>query len=268
MIQAARQNPRLLLWPVLALALVGAVAGLLRSATYTAETQMIIGKVDPSVAGVSEFVATTQGLGKGYSRVIYAESALDAVARRTGLTHGQIRSRVSAIVNKTAPLIQIKAKGPSAAAAMRLASAEGVAVAQAINRLNRPEPQPAAALAAYRRATARYLELQAAADRLASGPPGAASRPEATRAQADAQAALARKLVAETTYRDSLSTVSDNLVRVLTHPRGASSDRTRKLGFLVYVGAVIGAAIGLVRLRRRMQGPPPRGAALASGGWG
>ena len=273
MIDTAREHWRLILAPVLVLTAVLAAVGLLRQPVYESHSQLIIGKVDARIGGVSAFLTTTTSLGKGYTRLLYAEGVVGPTARRTGLSRAEVRERVRAVVDQTAPVVNVYAEGASAAEARELANAVSASMVRLINRSNRPDPAPEEALARFRRASTVHENLvdrlQAAERRLGNrANPPAAQRLALARLRADERKALLRMNALEVAYEASLSDTSYNLVRVLTKAEGASSDRRRILAFAVYCGLVAGAAtgIGLVLLRLRRSPSPGRGAVAAGAG--
>ena len=256
LIEIARRHALLVALPAVLLA--GALLGfgLTREPTHHAEADLIIGKVDPRIGGVSGYLSTTQALAKGYTRVVEADGVIRAASRRTGLSRQEILDRTTATLVESAPVLKLRAEGDSAAGAKTLVTVLAEAVSREINRINRPSPDPQVVLSRYREASRRSerlraegRDLQAQLNKLAVPSPALRDRLNAVRA--DAETARIDTEGLREKYEAGKADVAHNLVRVLARPRGAGDDRARTLEFLAYVGGVLGLALGLWLARRR-----------------
>jgi capsular polysaccharide biosynthesis protein len=112
-------------WPLVLLVVLlfvgGAVyAGMTRSPTYRAETQINVGRTDVRVQALPGYVAGAATLANAYSRVVQSDEIIDRVAPALGISKGSVASRLSAAPIPENPILRIVGKGDSPDAALRL----------------------------------------------------------------------------------------------------------------------------------------------------
>src|SRR3954451_13024526 len=109
-------------WVVLivtVLAVAGAVAaGLAQAPTYTASSDINVGRVDVRVQTLPGYVAGAQALAAAYSRVATSDEVVNPLARRLGLSPAQVRARLGATPVPNGTSFRIFGTGPSERAAV------------------------------------------------------------------------------------------------------------------------------------------------------
>jgi capsular polysaccharide biosynthesis protein len=255
---AARRHWRLALIPIVVLAALALAISLLRTPTYTAESRLIVGRVDVTTQLIPGLVLATQSLASSYSRLIGATGVVDEVARKTGASASTVSSRLSASPIPESPIIRVEAHAPSPRSAVALANAGSTALIDYVGRINASGPGPqllrqvrqaSLALAGARRA----VVTATAAEKARSTP---ATRRVAAEATANADAALLRFITLKNAYAQTQSSLASGAdVRVIQPALGTRDDRASVLTRLLVLGIVAGLVlgIGLASLRARLE---------------
>jgi capsular polysaccharide biosynthesis protein len=244
----------------------GVAVALVRQPVYTAETRLVVGRIDVTAPGaLGSFTVATQAIASQYSRSIDAEGITRRVAPRAGMSPRAVASRVSATPIPESPVIKVFASGSSAAGAVRLANLASSALVTFTTQLNRSNPDTSRLLtrftAASRDVVAQRSELRRLRRSYVAKP---------TRAKRDEMQAVEVKLRVAQLQSDTLrqaydastqSQAATSLVQILERASSATSDRFKYLQFLGFIGLVAGLAVGLAlatlranRLLRRQLG--------------
>ena len=247
---AARRHWFLVALITLAFTGAGVAAALLRQPEYTAESRLVVGRIDVTAPGaLGSFTVATQAIASQYSRSIDAEGVTRRVAPKVALTPNEVAARVSATPIPESPVVKVFAQGSDAVAAVRLANLASDALVAFTTQLNRSNPDTSRLLGQYRSATRNEVVERARLSRLRRR---FAARPTADR-RARMQASEVRLRVAQLrsdtlrqAYDDSTqSQAATSLVQVLERASSAGSDRARYLQFLGFIGFVAGLAVAL-----------------------
>jgi hypothetical protein len=117
-------RPSAIRWPIVVLFVLLFAAGgyyvsTTRSPDYTSTATINVGRTDVRVQALPGYVQGAQALASSYSRVVTSDEIVDPVAKRLGLTPGDVRSRLSATPIAGSPIFSISATGADAASATR-----------------------------------------------------------------------------------------------------------------------------------------------------
>jgi capsular polysaccharide biosynthesis protein len=262
-LQSVRRRPFLVALAVGLLLLAGAVYGMGRSPKYTAEARLAVGGIDLSQPGaLSAFASATQALASAYSRAVAAEDVTDEVARKTGLSPLEVRSRLVATPIPDSPLFRIEAEGTNAREAVDMANVTSNALSDYVKRTSTSRnPASGRLLREYRdvqvdvtRASQRYAQAQ----RDAGNSPSTDELRALARAKGALQAAKLRAQAVSSSYVSSTSGQSaTQSVQILAPATSASSDRFSKLQIYLFValvaGLILGAALATLAEDRRLR---------------
>jgi capsular polysaccharide biosynthesis protein len=241
--------------PALALAAVGVVLGLARSPTWTAETQLSVGRTDVTAQANGGFALLANSISQVFSRIAYSDRAIAETSRRTGLSPDEIRDRITVTPLPNAPVFRLLATGDSAASATNLANAATRSTIDYIEGLNQRPGDQVHYLARYRAAAAQASALARRVRRL--GTSNHSKSADAVRLAL--QDARLRASALGATYRQLVTTAGTSAgIAPLGTPARPSSDRssfTQKAGV---TGLLVGALIGLLLAVRttRFRGLP------------
>jgi capsular polysaccharide biosynthesis protein len=247
---AARRHWLLVAVVTLIFTAAGVAVAIVRQPVYTAQTRLVVGRIDVSAPGaLGSFTEATQAIASQYSRSIDAEGITHRVAPKADLTPGQVASRLSATPIPESPVIRVSAVGTNAGEAVRLANLASDALVTFTTQLNRSNPDTSRLLRRFTAASREVVVQRAELIRLRRR---YVARP--TRATKQDMQATEVKLRVAQLQRDTLSQAYDastqsqaatSLVQVLERASTASSDRSRYLQFLGFIGFAAGLAVGL-----------------------
>jgi capsular polysaccharide biosynthesis protein len=238
---AVRNNWVVFLLPIVILVSAAALAGILRSPTYTAETRLAVGGLDASSpASNSDFAAAAASLAQTYGRSIQGDTVVNAVAGKTHATPEAVRAHISAFTVPSTPLFSVTATAGSPGTAIALANLASRALSDAAQGATRDIASPL--LAQYRQAEiasqrvereVRYLEAI-----------GQGSDLVATRAKlaiAETRAASAREAYVAGEQRQQTLAVP---VEIIERASSAGSDRYSVLQLWIFIAVVLGLIVG------------------------
>lgn len=257
--EAVRRYWPTVLLPVVLLVAVGAVVGLVRDPTYTAEARLAVGRIDVSEPGaLSGFAEATESLASAYGRAIKAEQVVNKVARDSRESPDYVRDHVSASPVPESPVITVEGTGDSEAVAVRLANTGSTELINYVERLNRSNPDSPRLLNELRRAIERRNTLESQADEAGDAfeeSASAADRAEYDLLRGRVELADVRVDALRDAYSDSQQgRGTTSLLQVQTRAIDASNDRMSVLQLLVGIGLLGGLAIGLGLAAMRAQG--------------
>jgi len=243
------------------IALLGALAGIAlgyaRPATYEASATLQVGQVNPNSAGFASYTQSSSSLATAFSRAIAATPVLIEVNRRLQIPPERAVTRLSSEPIPLSPAFRVIAKGPSAEKAKQLANVAAAAVIAYENRSNSANPQAAALLGSYRRASLALNKANAAVEVAHSG----GSSEDVLAAEAAQSAAKIRLKAIGATYIATVGSQPprEGFVSLLAGATSASGNRTAKMqlyGFLgLLLGLVAGSAAAFLVERRRQATP-------------
>ncbi|HET6449409.1 MAG TPA: hypothetical protein VFG31_09895 [Conexibacter sp.] len=261
--QAIRRHRLLVLLPILLLVGAGVAAGLLRDPIYKAESRLLVGKVNPNAPALGGLVQASTALADAYSRSIESTKVIFPVARSVNLSPLTVSKRLTASPVPESPVIRVIAESPTAAAATRLSNVASRRLARFVGHLNQSSTAGPRLLTRYRRATAALSQasqlVNAATAAYADDPtPRNGQLLDAATATRGAAELRAQSFGNAYALDQAATTSSAGLISILSLASTADSDRTKVLELLVFMGLIVGAAIGIAlawiredRLRRR-----------------
>jgi hypothetical protein len=223
----------------------GATLGVRRHPQYTAHARLAVGHVFvDNPAAVPGVLEASQMLASNDARAIEAAPVLRRTHRLAGTGGGSL----SATPTPSSPLIKITSKASSAGAAVRLANAASIALADYVNGQNRTNHSAQAAFSRFQQAALDYqrkLDAQKRLEQAYSVNPTRAVRAARDSAAAATQAALLRRNTLSASYQ-SLTQAGNSSPKVEPFARAvhATSDRRSTLEVLVFIGLVAGFAVG------------------------
>jgi uncharacterized protein involved in exopolysaccharide biosynthesis len=256
--------------PAILLTGAGVAVGLQRAPTYSAKSELTIGRADLQTQSLPGFVEGAKALAASYSRILESQQLVARVARRTGEPVSQVRGRLTATALPDSPMFSIKGSGPSPRAATTLANAATAEMLRYITDANSGSAAAADVLSRFRSASRRANQLQSRIDGLRALPssPNAAVRQSRDRRVNDLRVqASEAELQADTLkalYQNARETNANAArIQVLSEPLTASSDRSSMTQRLAFVGLVGGSLVGVAfaaalaaRRRRRWANRP------------
>jgi capsular polysaccharide biosynthesis protein len=242
--------------------LVALIAGLVRSPTYTARTELNVGKVDVQTAAVPGLVAAIQSLAAAYSRTIDAQGVVTPVARRLKLAPGDVAARVSASPVPESPLIRVTAQADDPGTAVSLANVTSQSLIDYTTQVNSTNPDSARLLAQFRKATVRLSAARQNRDRVRlryERAPTTENQAALNEAGAEVDAVRLEVTSLGDQYRASVQGLArGQIIQILQPAVGATSDRGSVLQRLLFFGLLGGIAGGLLAATLRANQPRMR----------
>jgi uncharacterized protein involved in exopolysaccharide biosynthesis len=241
--EALRRYPLVALVPMLLLAVLGAVLSQHRTPTYTANAQVVVEPVAPSVTQLPAAVQSAEDLATNESRLLNADGVTVPLAKQFGVSVGTIANRLSATPIPGSTIIRVSAEAHTAASAVSLANAAAATFAHYVTLQVQRETEASSILKAYQASSvelARAEGLKTRVDRAKSS--------EATRARVAAVADVAqvRQHALATQYETfALSHGNAPTVKPFVLATAATSDRASRLEIYAFSGLVVGLLIGV-----------------------
>jgi uncharacterized protein involved in exopolysaccharide biosynthesis len=238
---AVRNNRVAFLLPIVFLVSAAAVAGLLRSPTYTAETRLAVGGLDASSpASNSDFAAAAATLAQTYGRSVQGDVVVDAVARKTHSSPATVRAHIAAFTVPSTPLFSVEGVAGSPGAAIALANLTSEALRKAASEATQDLVPPL--LAQYRQAATAQQRVERKVRFLQATEPG--SELVEARAQlaiAQTRAVSAREAFVAGQQRQQSLAVP---IQVIERASSAGSDRYSVLELWIFIAVVLGLIVG------------------------
>ena len=246
------RHPRLVILPVL-LVLGGALAFTLqRVPAYTAEAQILVGRVDVEANAVPGFVSANQTLAATYARLVSTTVIASRVAAALDVPVSEISGDLAGDPIPESSLIKITASSPSQERAVALAATTSTELIKYLNQTNDNPARQKVLLEEYR-AAAEQLQvatLGRVAAESALGLATAAQEPESQAALARARAAVDQASLSSDTaaqaYRESQRGAADRgTLNLVSESRTTGSDRARSIQLAVVTSLMLGGLLGL-----------------------
>jgi len=257
-LESALRHPFLVLLPVLVLVAAAIAIGLSRAPVYSAQARINVGRVDVPAYTLQGVEIGNATLAVSYARAIAAPAVIDPAARAAGVSRARVTANLAASPVPDSTLIQVDANGASSRQATVLANTGSQALIKYVSTLNDAQ-QKNSVLAQYRKAQAitNSLRLHLGRLKLHHLPDSAVVQS----AQLDLLTAQLRSQTLSTRFASGgLAPSTDNMLQLVVPAVNASSDfasmleRLALLGFAS--GAVLGVALALLRVNRRLLGRP------------
>jgi hypothetical protein len=243
-LESARRHWLLVLLPIVVFVAIAAAATASRSPTYTAQAQLVVGRLNISTASaVQGFTSAAESLAAVYSRTVTADGVVDPLARSYHSTAASIRGRISGTPIPASPIVEVIATGSSSNDAINLANAAAASLVSFLTSLDRNDPDAAALLTQVGAAARAYQAALAVVEREhALGP----LNPNQQAAAAVLEVAKLHMDSVETDYHDSVqSQAVSSLLVPLTRAKSATSDRLSVVQIYGFAALVLGAFVGL-----------------------
>lgn len=259
-IAAALREPLITVVPVIALLLPSLAFGLFGKATYTAESRVLVGRLDVESSAVPGYAQASIDLASTYARLVSGNGVDDRVAARLHLPVSSVKGRLSGSPIPESPIVRIDAKSGSQSRADALDRAATSALVSYVADIGSDATRSADLLNRYNAANTQLTRDQQAVDtaqaalNAAVGPNG--SRGAGATAIANAQSTLtaaqsqldADKLQVQTLatqYADSQRGVADSGVTVVQSTHSLGSNRKTMLELAVAGAVLVGLLVGL-----------------------
>jgi hypothetical protein len=234
--------------PVVLITALAVLAGLARTPTYSAEAKLAIG----GPASLAGFAANSESLAAGYSQAMHSPGVTRLIRRELGASGREGGLSVSASSTTGSPVVRVQASDSSSSGATRLADAASVALIDYIDRINADRGAGRALLKEFQDATVRVNRLDARLKAMKKSDAGARSMNEA-RAARDT-AALQAKAASSDYQTSQTNRASGARLRVLSPAGTAESDRVSRLELLIFIGLLVGVAVGAAAASLRANG--------------
>ncbi len=254
-LSAIGRNKAIVLVCVVALALIGVVAGKSRKVTYTSSATLQVGQVNPNSPGFLGYVQSSASLATAFSRAIGAEPVLATIQHKLKLTPSEAVARLSAAPLPEAPAFQVIATGPTEGAAVGLANVAANAVLSYESKTNSANPEAASLLHEYRETSYQLQQAAVAFGHLIlkkNVSPEARGRAEAVKNAAEERLrAIGNSYVAAVTSQAP----RNGLVTLLAGATSASDNRHAKIELFGFIGLLAGLVVGCTAavLRERLR---------------
>ena len=243
-----RRHRFLTILPVVVLVAIAIGVGFVRSPRYTAETRLIVGRLNIGNPGLAGFVTATQSLASAYSRAVTAADVVDPVARRLHMTPGQVSSQITSTPIQNSPVFKVIATAKSKSLAIALANDASEALTSYVSMLSQHNPDSTRLLGEYGQVSQLFnraqTRLQVATQLYRRSPTkaNAARLDSASTARASAQLQL--QTVASSYQASAAGQGSASLVETMNTATSASGDRGSIIQLLAFVAAVVGLMLG------------------------
>lgn len=242
-LESALRHPLLAIVPTIVLVGVAAAIGLTRDPTYTAESDISVGRVDVPAFTLQGVTIGNATLASGYARTIDAEAVVGPAGNAVGLSPSEARDRLSASQIPKSTLIRVEADGPNQTDAVSLANAGSRSLINYIEDLNR-EQQTSGLLRQFRSARGRLERAKTTLERALRDP-----RPSDTRVEKARLDLAAAQLQAETIGNQYRSLQGgpepQNVMQLIAPAAEAKSDRRSMFQRLLLIGMAAGILVGL-----------------------
>jgi uncharacterized protein involved in exopolysaccharide biosynthesis len=248
---AVRRHWLVVVIPIVLFIAAAAVLGARRPVRYTTTANLSVGHVYVSnPVGIPTIIEATQSLAAVYSRAISASEVTRDARRRLEREHAlPITGGLSATPIPQSPLIKVSAQASTPRGAVALANAGAAALATYINRQVRDNSATATISARYLKASLAYRQSLEASRRLTrryGKDPTTANKLARDRALAAADTAKLRRDALSASYQSVVQGGTSSVgVDVFSPATAPTSDRSRKLQLLVFVGLLGGLAAGI-----------------------
>jgi uncharacterized protein involved in exopolysaccharide biosynthesis len=251
MLTAVRRHWFVMMVPVLLLVAAAVVVGSKRSVTYTSRANLSVGHVyvsDP--AGIPTIIEATQSLASVYSRAINSGAVVQDARRRLLREHDSgVSGSLSATPIPQSPLIRVSADSRSQQGAVALANAGAAALAAYVNRQVRDNNATTTISARYLQASMAFRRSLDTSKRLArryANHPTRANKAARDRAVAATDTAQLRRDALSASYQSAVQGGTSSVgVNVFSPASTPTSDRSRMMQILVFVGLLGGLAAGI-----------------------
>jgi capsular polysaccharide biosynthesis protein len=237
--------------PIVLFIAAAAMLGARRPVRYTTTANLSVGHVYVSnPVGIPTIIEATQSLAAVYSRAISASEVTRDARLRLEREHAlPITGGLSATPIPQSPLIKVSAQASTSRSAVALANAGAAALATYINRQVRDNSATATISARYLNASLAYRRSLEASRRLTrryGKDPTAANKTARDRALAATDTAKLRRDALSASYQSVVQGGTSSVgVDVFSPAAAATSDRSRTLQLLVFVGLLGGLAAGV-----------------------
>jgi capsular polysaccharide biosynthesis protein len=241
-LEAFLRHPFLTILPILLGVAIALAVGLQRDPVYTSKARITVGRVDVPAYTLQDVVIGNQALASSYARVISTAPVVRSTSQSTGLSQGQVRSKLSATFIPQSTLIQVEAEGGDSREAVTLANAGARSLITYVQRVN-SSTKGGDLLARFSRARSEAARLQR---RVTALERSRAPQRQIERARVEVAAARLRASNLANVYRGSNSDpASGSPLKLIAPAASASSDRNSMLQRLLLIGLAAGLVVGL-----------------------
>jgi capsular polysaccharide biosynthesis protein len=247
--------------PIVVLAGLGAVLGLMREPTRTANARLEVRIQATSVNAVPGAVSAAEDTAANYARDLKTNSVIGGIAKRSGLPEARVTESVSASPIVDSPVVNVQSTAKSARTAVRLANIASAELRRYVDRLEaRAKEQTGAVTEKARKAIVEYerrFDIQKHLQGALGGGSTQAERQQIMQARVSTQlAAFKRDALRQTLAQTQLAFRAP--LEPMTRATGASSDFIPTLELLIAIGLFAGLFVGaaLATFRANRTGKP------------
>jgi capsular polysaccharide biosynthesis protein len=248
--------------PVVALVILAIAYGLVRTPTWSAESRVLVGRLDARTASTSGYVQGSAALASTYARLVRSNGVDYPVAQVMHLGLKTVQTSLSASSISGAPIVQIRANTSTQARAISMSQQAAMALVAYAGEFGLNGGTASEVLGAYKTVWIQQLHDQqvVAADQQAldalkaATPTDPTAISKATAALATAQAQVAADKVRldafESQYAEIQGGVAYNGATIVQNARLLGSDRrgflVRSIGIALLLGFVLGVVFATI----------------------
>lgn len=270
-LQAFVRRPLLVLLPILLIMLPALAWVYTTPATYRAQSEILVGRIDVEANAVPGFVSAVQQLAGTYARLVNTTDVAALAAEQLAVPVDEVRDNVTGSPVPESSIIAIEASADDQASALALAEASSASLIAYVRQQSTPVSADDETLADYRKsaldlnlARARVANAETARDR-AVDQGTAAQRTAAEVALAEAQADVAASQLRVDTLagvfgNNQRGGTERNSLQAINEPLALGSDRRAKLQLAIGASLVLGMAVGFALVTLRANLPALRAA--------
>ncbi len=255
-----RSRPLILIVPVVAFLVLGAVLGYLKTPTYTATVGMSVQIGTSESLALADVSVAESAAAVGYSRMVDSEPVVRPVSRALGLSQSEVAGRTAATAVPQTAYLFLTTTGSSSTPTVRLANAMSASLAAYVNSntnsVSDPGGKPSELIHVYQAAVERTRRAAREVERRKLKLKGRVAENVAFERRAAAlQALIVEQEALKTKYQNSLLGPTTSLL-VLNKATGTTSNRRSNVELLAFVGLLVGVLVGLgyAVLRTRFSG--------------
>jgi capsular polysaccharide biosynthesis protein len=251
---AVLAHPFLTAIPIVLLMITTVGLALVRTPVYTAESELVVGRVDSSAAAIPGYVSATQQLASDYSRLIHARQITDSLTTSLHIPASQVNLSATPIPNSA--IIRVDATGTDLRRAVQLADSgttalisyvtgtvAGTSQAQSLlDQLHQAQVNLSNANQAQADAQARINQYQGSA---ANADKLALARQDLANAQGNIQTFTVQVNAFTQAYTARVQELNGAPLQVIIPAYSQGTDRKKKLEDAVAFALVVGGALGL-----------------------
>ena len=246
------RHPRLVVLPMLVVLAAGLAVGYQRPPVYSAEAQLLVGRVDVEANAVPGFVSATQQLAATYARLVSTTVIAGRVATELQVPVREVSGKLQADPIPESSLIRVRTTAETSRRATALAAATSAQLIAFLEETNSNAARRQALQEEYRvssqelqRALIARSNAEAALERAPASRVTAAQDVVAAARAAVDSLTLRRDSAAQALTDAQRGDADRGTLQLVSEARSAGSDRASRLQLVLAASLVIGGLLGL-----------------------